>query len=236
MASATAVWTAIEVVVAPVTVSTSRFLDSRMRAAIIGAAVEPMPIVSSQRSTLTPAMSPPATVTCTYSVSSWPMAVPIHLPSVKLSGTLFCGSAPSFWSSAACCGAAHPARAPSAATLPIASDPLRKFLRSSSMVAPSLLWVRTASALLGARRRRRPRWCSGASGERIRVAAWCCPRGASELSCRRCRAGWTGSSMGRAKGRVDTDRGCFSGKGMRTPPRFSVIFAFHLLTRCPPAD
>ena len=94
MASATAVWTAIEVVVAPVTVSTSRFLASRMRAAIIGAAVEPMPIVSSQRSTLTPAMSPPATVTCTYSVSSWPMAVPIHLPSVKLSGALFCGSAP----------------------------------------------------------------------------------------------------------------------------------------------
>ena len=94
-----------------------------------------MPMVSSQRSTLMPAMSPPATVTCTSRLSSWPMAVPIHLPSVKLSGTLFLSGSASFaWPSLVCCGAAHPAKPPSAATPPSASDPLRKSLRLSSMM------------------------------------------------------------------------------------------------------
>ena len=135
MASATALCTAIDVVVAPVTVSTSMFLASRILVAIIGAAVDPMPMVSSQRSTLMPAMSPPATVTCTNRSSSWPIAEPIHLPSVKLSGTLFFSGLASFAESLlACCGVAHPARPPSAATPPNASDPLRKSLRLSSIV------------------------------------------------------------------------------------------------------
>ena len=111
------------------------------------------------------------------------------------------------------------------ATLPIASDPLRKFLRSSSMVAPSLLWSERLRRCWGAPSAA-ARWCSGASGERIRVAAWCCPEGRIRALVPPLPCGVDGFQYGAREGRVDTDRGCFSGKGMRTPPRFSVIFAF----------
>ena len=89
IASETAFLTAMEVVVAPETTSTSRFFASRIRAAIMGAAVVPMPMVSSHRSTRIEARSPLATTTSAISSSSWPMAVPIHLPSVKISGIPF---------------------------------------------------------------------------------------------------------------------------------------------------